>query len=313
MNNPLISVIVPIYKVEKYLRECIESIISQSYVNLEIILIDDGSPDLCPIICDEYAEKDIRVKVIHKENGGVSSARNSGLRIASGEYIGWVDPDDYIDKKMFECMLKLLIENDADISVCSVNYFGNNEGIINYGDTILCRHEYLKLLLSNKIQSFLCNKLFRADLFDKIEFPVGDIYEDVMVQHLIAEKADRVVTTSDIFYYYRQRTGQITQCLGESDFLSLFSAVQSRSKYYVGTEYYPYAVYNEFVVLRDFIYQFDTKSKRINIDEKRKIRKMLWTCFFLLSKKERIVGLCLMCFPRSFLKIRKIMINDRIS
>ena len=120
-KNNLISIIVPIYNVEKYLKKCIDSIINQTYKNLEIILVDDGSPDNCGKICDEYAKKDNRIKVIHKENGGVSSARNVGVENATGEYIGFVDSDDYIEKDMYEVLINNLKKENADISIIS-NY-----------------------------------------------------------------------------------------------------------------------------------------------------------------------------------------------
>ena len=117
--NPLISVIVPVYKAEKYLDKCVQSIVNQTYKNLEIILVDDGSPDNCPEMCDEWAKKDSRIKVIHKENGGVSSARNAGLDNSFGDYIGFVDSDDFIENDFYECLYDNLVENGADISFCT--------------------------------------------------------------------------------------------------------------------------------------------------------------------------------------------------
>jgi len=116
----MISVIVPVYKVEQYLRQCIESILNQTYQDLEILLIDDGSPDRCGIICEEYAKKDPRIKVFHTENHGLSAARNVGLQIAKGEYIGFVDSDDWIEPDMYEILLRRLEETDTDISVCEI-------------------------------------------------------------------------------------------------------------------------------------------------------------------------------------------------
>ena len=115
----LVSIIVPIYNVEKYIKECIDSIINQTYKNLEIILVDDGSPDCCPKICDEYSKKDKRIKVIHKENGGLSSARNAGLDVAKGEYVSFIDSDDVVDEKFIETLYNLCIENNCDISECN--------------------------------------------------------------------------------------------------------------------------------------------------------------------------------------------------
>ena len=119
VDGERISVIVPVYKVEPYLRKCLDSIVNQTYRNLEIILVDDGSPDNCGRICDEYAERDKRIRVIHQKNGGVSSARNEGLKIASGDWIGWVDSDDWIEPDMFEYLLENAKKSKADIAVCS--------------------------------------------------------------------------------------------------------------------------------------------------------------------------------------------------
>ena len=124
--NQKISIIVPVYKVEKYLNECIESIINQTYKNLEIILVDDGSPDNCPMICDKYALDDLRIKVIHKKNAGLMAAWISGLELATGEYIGFVDSDDFIELDMYEVMIKSLVENDADLIQCNM---WRNDGI----------------------------------------------------------------------------------------------------------------------------------------------------------------------------------------
>ena len=118
-REPKISVIVPVYKVEPYLRKCLDSIINQTYRNLQIILVDDGSPDNCGAICDEYASKDSRIEVIHQENGGVSAARNAGLKLAAGDYIGWVDSDDWIEPDMYAYMLENMQKYEADIAVCS--------------------------------------------------------------------------------------------------------------------------------------------------------------------------------------------------
>ena len=120
MNLPKISVIIPVYKVEEYISRCIKSVVDQTYSNLEIILVDDGSPDNCPAICDKWAEKDSRIKVIHKKNGGLSDARNAGMQIASGEFIGFVDSDDWISKEMYQLLYENMKENESDISACGV-------------------------------------------------------------------------------------------------------------------------------------------------------------------------------------------------
>ena len=146
----MISVIVPVYKVEKYLRQCIESIQRQTYSDLEIILVDDGSPDGCPAICDEYARNDKRIKVLHQENGGLSVARNVGLDIAKGEYIAFVDSDDYIKENMYEMLYNKIVMEDADLIICSYDKVDeNNNKIDNYSplqDEVLESYEALKKL-----------------------------------------------------------------------------------------------------------------------------------------------------------------------
>ena len=133
----LISVIIPVYNVDKYLERCIDSVIVQTYSNLEIILVDDGSNDDSGIICDRYAKFDDRIKVIHKKNGGVSSARNEGIKYCNGKYIGFVDSDDYIDSTMYEYLYNLLISNDADISCCDFFIINEGKNIGNYKKIIL--------------------------------------------------------------------------------------------------------------------------------------------------------------------------------
>ena len=132
--NSLISVIVPIYNVEKYLDRCVESIINQTYKNLEIILVDDGSPDNCTQMCDDYAKKDSRIRVVHKENGGLSDARNAGMEVATGEYVSFIDSDDYISLDFYETLFQTMIDNDSDIVECSVVKFYENGKFDEYSD-----------------------------------------------------------------------------------------------------------------------------------------------------------------------------------
>ena len=130
MSQPLISVIVPIYKVEEYLDRCVESLINQTYKNLEIILVDDGSPDNCPQMCEAWAQKDSRIKVVHKENGGLSDARNAGFEVATGDIISFIDSDDWIEPEMFETMLSQMEKDDSDIVSCGVNWVEENGSVI---------------------------------------------------------------------------------------------------------------------------------------------------------------------------------------
>lgn len=201
---PLVSVIVPVYKVEPYLRRCIDSIIGQTYRNLEIILIDDGSPDNCGAICDEYVLRDSRIKVIHKENGGLSSARNAGLDIATGKYIGFVDSDDYIASQMYERLVITIIANDADIVFCS--YFDEiAPGETKSGyvvDTSLSTSEYQDQMRFCMTGTEVWSRLFRSNLFDGIRFPHGKRYEDFIIMPVLYDKAKKIVGIEDRLYFY---------------------------------------------------------------------------------------------------------------
>ncbi len=212
MKEPKISVIVPVYKVEPYLRKCLDSIVNQTYRNLEIILVDDGSPDNCGAICDEYAAGDGRIRVIHQENGGVSSARNAGLSAATGEWVGWVDSDDWIEPDMYEYLLKNALEQNADIAVCS-HYEVHRETEVFCGWTgvqLLDTEAALKLLLeNNQMKNLLWDRLWRREILDGLVFPVGHTYEDIAVMHRLFLKARRVLCLPEAKYHYRQRQGSI--------------------------------------------------------------------------------------------------------
>lgn len=207
-DNPLISVIVPIYNVEPYLCRCLDSLINQTYRALQIILVDDGSPDNCGKVCDEYSKLDSRITVIHKLNGGVSSARNTGLDAAKGDYIGWVDPDDWIEPDMFEYMLGKAMDNSADIVVCGrAEQYPTRTVIKGWSEeTIYTREQALEQLINDQaLGSYLWDKLWRASLFDGIRFPEGRTFEDVYVMHVLFSRADKTVCLPETKYYYLQR------------------------------------------------------------------------------------------------------------
>lgn len=218
MNNnyPLISVIVPIYKVEKYLSKCIESILKQTYGNLEIILVDDGSPDKCGEICDDYALKDKRIKVIHKQNGGLSSARNVGIDISEGEYIGFVDSDDYIEPYMYEKLYYAIEQNNCRLSVCNINYVFENGKIIpkcdKEKDKVMDFEEAITEMNTYRIFDMgAWSKLYHKDLFKTIRFPIGKLSEDFFVMPQIFDLAQKIVYISTPCYNYLQRQNSITK------------------------------------------------------------------------------------------------------
>ena len=173
-SNPLISVIVPVYKVENYLDKCIDSIVNQTYNNLEIILVNDGSPDNCPQICDEWKEKDNRIKVIHKENGGVSSARNKGLEIATGSYIAFIDSDDWVEENYISSLYDAIVSNDAQVALCSYNrVVGKHieKILITNNDKIVDSKEYLINTLNPQTGFGFCHmKLYDAKCIKNIRF-----------------------------------------------------------------------------------------------------------------------------------------------
>ena len=186
-----ISIIVPVYNVEKYLKKCIDSIINQTYKNIEIILVDDGSKDSSGRICDEYIEKDKRIVTIHKKNGGLSDARNEGIKKATGKYLSFIDSDDYIEENMIGNLYKSIIENDSDISTCAKIIEYSNKKIIKNNKSNFCinNNEAMKRMLTfDEIDTSACDKLFKKDLFLNIKFPVGRYYEDIITKEKFSEK-----------------------------------------------------------------------------------------------------------------------------
>ncbi|MDQ0413809.1 glycosyltransferase family 2 protein [Mesobacillus stamsii] len=222
-----ISVIIPVYKVEKYLHQCIESIIKQTYNNLEIILVDDGSPDNCGELCDEYMKKDNRIKVIHKENGGLSDARNAGINIATGDYIGFVDSDDFIETDMYEFLYRLIKKHNADISICGISRFQNEVSINKetYEEICFTSELAIKEILNDyKFHSHACDKLFKAELFKTIRFPKGKLYEDVYTAYKLFYNANKIAFNSTPKYYYRITDGSISNSIFSTRDLDLIEA-----------------------------------------------------------------------------------------
>lgn len=209
MKNYLVSIIVPIYKVEDYLVECIESIVNQTYKNLEIILVDDGSPDKCPEICDMYAKKDNRIIVIHQENGGVSSARNIGLEKASGDFIYWVDADDYIDLKFVEDCIEAINEN-PQIGIICIPYKSVKNGDVKQleyrlKNDIYNSRECLENILSGGLDIGPHSHLARANIWKSIIFPLNMFMEDLAVTYKLYLNETKVFSLKTSFYYYRYR------------------------------------------------------------------------------------------------------------
>lgn len=209
-----ISVVVPIYKVEKYLNECINSLVNQTYDNLEIILVDDGSPDNCPIICDEWAEKDDRIIVIHKPNGGLSDARNCGIKKATGEFITFVDSDDYVELNAYEIAIENLINQNADVFVFGRYYlYGNKKEKDNKMKVNITMNNIEALDKMNTFNYFdvaAWDKVYKRNLFDDLEYPIGKLSEDWYTTYKVIDRAKKIIYNSTPLYVYRQRANSIT-------------------------------------------------------------------------------------------------------
>lgn len=209
-----ISVIIPVYKVEEYLPRCLDSIISQTYKNLEIILVDDGSPDKCGKICDEYAERDERIRVIHKENGGVAKARNTGLDAATGDYVGFVDSDDWIENDMYELLMKNALSYDADISMCGERIYEEEKCVTsrkNKKTEVLDRTGTKKRVVVGGSMGLIWNKLIRRSVLKNIRFDIKyDCSEDLLFMYEVIKNIDKTVMTNTPKYNYCRRLGGLT-------------------------------------------------------------------------------------------------------
>ena len=216
MSKPLISVIVPVFNVEKYRGKCVDSILAQTYENLEIILVEDGTRDGCGAICDAYAAKDPRVRVIHKENGGLSSARNAGMDIARGEYFGFVDSDDWIEPEPYETLLNLAEKYNADLVSGSRYDVAEPTGERTLGlhhekEECISAMEMLgRVFVWDGCDSAAWDKLYRRHLFADIRYPLGMYSEDIAIFYKLMEKANRVALCPKPLYNYLHRENSIT-------------------------------------------------------------------------------------------------------
>ncbi len=232
-----ITVVVPIYNVEKYLLRCVDSITNQTHKNLEIILVDDGSPDNCGKICDELALKDSRIIVIHKPNGGLSDARNAGINIATGDYIGFVDSDDFIHPDMFKDLCERLEKNQADIAQCSFQRVTDDE-YKSPGDAtnekILTNIDTLKLLFTPYRVDFVVawDKLYRKDLFKSIRYPKSKIHEDEFTSYKLFYEAKKIVAIEKKYYYYYQSPNSIMRSTINEKKLHYAEAMEERIKFF---------------------------------------------------------------------------------
>lgn len=247
----VISVVIPVYKTEKYIDRCLKSVTAQTHRELEIILVDDASPDHCPQICDEWAKKDNRIKVIHTENKGVANARNTALKIATGDYIGFVDSDDYIEPDMYEKLINTLLNNNADIAVC--NYQINDENRGEDKTTTLASRDALKLIAQGNYKyGVLWNKLYKKSVVQGLEMPYLKCSQDLPYNYFAMKNAKIVAENSLKLYHYFQNENSTMH----SDFNETkYDAVKSRKIILddvKGGDLYPYAI--EGYILSCFVF-----------------------------------------------------------
>lgn len=245
-----VSVIVPVYQVEQYLKQCLDSILNQTFRDIEVILVDDGSKDNSGKICDEYALKDNRVKVIHQDNMGLSDARNSGMNQMSGNYFMFVDSDDYVSEQMIEKLYTSALETDADVVCCNFEYFWEN----NENESFSTKQKREELnsseIFSHRkneknygIWTVAWNKLYKSSSMNSFRFRSGKIHEDEFWANDIYQKELKVVTIEDSLYYYRQRHNSIVSIKSIKKEFDLIEAFQERMQIYLNQNMYPDQAY----------------------------------------------------------------------
>lgn len=290
--KPLISVIVPIYNVEQYLCRCVECLTAQTYKNLEIILVDDGSPDNCPQFCDAYAKKDSRIKVIHKKNGGLSDARNAGMKVATGEYISFIDSDDYVSNDFIETLYNAILSENSDIVECSVVKFYEDEHFDEYKDdlkiTSFNTEESLsKLIAENPFKQHVWNKLYKSDLVSGVPYAVGKLNEDEFWTYQIFGQAKKVTRVNKTMYYYFQRQSSI---MGNTYNLRRLDALEgkaNRQKYI--EKYFPgLAAQAKVDLFESCIFAYQSVLKYMGGKDKKIAKKVIYSYkdSFELSKEE---------------------------
>ena len=253
MAQDLVSIIVPVYNVERYLSFCMESLLSQTYDNIEIILVDDGATDSSPDLCDRYAAEDKRVLVVHKPNGGLSSARNAGLDVAKGAYIAFVDSDDYVDPRFIEVLHNAIASSDADMSVCAI-------GVVDESHRNLATFELEPGVMSQEdfwgryfvkgssavpeganAAVVAWNKLYSRSIFSTLRYAEKRLYEDEYILCDVVSRCERIVATPDVLYFYLQRTGSI---MGTNQGVRFIEQAESnfyKCRYFIGNDQYEWA------------------------------------------------------------------------
>ena len=290
MQEAKVSVIVPVYNVEKYIDRCVSSILRQTYKNIEVILVDDGSPDNCGKIIDDYAKKDSRIKIIHQENAGLSMARNEAIKIATGEYFCFVDSDDYLDDNQIQRLIELLYDYNADISMTHFCYFSGDKvsrsdikdkagntglgsdttDIVELSNIDCIRNMHM---VTDELYVVMWGKLFKRELFDEIFFPAGRICEDLAILYKIYDRAKSVVYSKEVLYFYfKDNANSVTFSIKDKFYRDVFMAldeeIEYMSKHHEDLTDYPRKTYMYWIF--DYYCKL-SKSKEKNADKMKQL------------------------------------------
>ena len=316
MSLPLISVIVPVYKAEEYLDKCVQSIRNQTYENLEIILVDDGSPDRCGEMCDAYAQEDARIRVFHKENGGQSSARNLGLDNMAGEYVGFVDSDDWIEPEMYACLYGLVAEHKAKIAGCGIQCDHADGRAVLYNarypaesriDLFSTEEALKELTLSEKITNSPCDKLFHKSVFSDIRMSVGKVFEDFeMMPHCLEKTEVFAYDPRPLYHYFMTEQSTTRGKFHRHRFLEAQISVERmayfKQKY---PQLYVYALASHVEICMNIV---SASAESEFVQERKALIRQLkkaenWPAFPLLSTKRKIKYLLFMLNTNLFSKL----------
>ena len=298
---PKLSIIVPVYKVEQYIHKCVDSILNQTFTDFELILVDDGSPDNCGKICDEYAQKDFRIRVIHQKNSGVSVARNKGLEAATGDYISFVDSDDYISPVMYSTLINTAISSDADMVKCGYQEFSNS-GLGKVRDfnrkqnCIVQKNEILKCYFESVLFIVVWNAIYKRELVENVKYPVGVIAEDNYVSGLYLAHAKKICIVDKVLYFYRYNASGLSKCVEPNgrplDVVVCYSMLHEKLKndIFIETWFLQKLCKNITMIVYDLI-----KTKRFNITMDKaffgfmihnlELRRKLKMYYYLFSKR----------------------------
>lgn len=292
-----VSIIVPIYKVEAYLNKCVDSILAQTFTDFELILVDDGSPDNCPQICDDYAKKDPRIHVIHKKNGGLSDARNAGIDWAfansDSEWLAFVDSDDWIGSTYLEKLYAVCVDNNADIGVCDFHVVNESYEVLEDvhdfpSETVYDKKQIMNLLYYNwRVAAAWC-KIYRKSVFDGIRYDVGKLHEDEFIIHKLFFASNRTVFMNDRLYYYLLRSNSITGL--KSDKLE-FDSLEAHIKRYWFCKERDLPI-DPRMFTNEYLYRMMKLSKRAT--RKNGYKKIIRKYYRLFIKERKLGGICRM-------------------